>query len=584
MDGQLVRGIIVGLALGMAFGSMMFANDMLYLGGRPLELLNTFGAALKDFSEPTVVSSEDLQWWNASDPNATAAPTQPTTGSPSWRPTKNPTLRPTAFPTAPPVVLPAIRCKRVGAFKETVSNRSDRRFVSIVVNPRRNRAALELFRKEWEKVWPGLDPSVANTYVDHPSLTGIAATSVMYSSMLEAVRCTEDFDYVLVLQDYALPAPNAKFPDVLDSVLEEFDAANGTGLLLGGSFWRGAGPQETKKKCAEGRCIVGLQLVTAPFAFDGILFPKRAIQAVTDGFDRALSAMNSSLVYQVPASYMQWFYWKQFGGGAYVTDPHLLMRAPTQAQDNSWKMDLPGERCKEVETFKRTVSPISNRTFLAGTITLPNAPKWRVEDFRQAWHRAWPELEHTWFYSWHNPFSKRGMANTAGHYRTAVEAIRCGGDFDYLMLFEDDGIPFEGAKYPDDLDRLLDTFEAHDGSGLNLGGHMVSGHNKVELYQTVLPKRLGLIRATQVYGSYAMLVPRKYLVPFAARYELGLSAAQGDALVPDKQNWKVWRSTGGGGYVTAPLLVDHRPRSTWSFTWHKHAIRKFEGKREWWKP
>lgn len=476
--------------------------------------------------------------------------------------------------------LPALRCKRLEAFKVTALPGTNRTIISAVITRRRSTPSLKFFKAEWKKAWPDLDPRVATTYVDHSTMKGISTLAILYSSMVEALRCATDFTYFLVFKDSTLPADDVEFPGHLSSVLEEFDKLNGTGLLLGGEFWD---LNQSSLICKSGRCNSTLSPINVPFSFDAIIFPKVAMSHVARRLEEALSKITHADMGKISVDFLQWCLWRDFRAGGFVPRDFLVKKREIhQAKSSPWNLRIRGERCDKIQAFKRTKSSASNRTFIAGVITLRAAPKHRVASFRKGWRRAWPDLEPTWFYTWRNPLSKRGLANMAGHYRIAVEALRCGGEFDYLLLFEDDGLPFEKAKFPEDLDVLLDTFDANDGSGLNLGGHDVSGYDEQDLMQWILPSRVGAIRAAQVFGSYAMLVPRKHLASFAARFERGLKAGRGEYLVPDKQNWACWRRNGGGGFVAAPLLVDHKPQTAYSFTWHKNSIRKYEGLREFW--
>ena len=482
------------------------------------------------------------------------------------------------------VELPDFRCARIEAFKRTVSPGSKRTFVATVLTKRKRLQSLRHFREAWKEAWPELEPRVVTAYTDNEEMPGISTNAVLYTSMIESLLCGKEFDYLFVLQDFALPVEGIVFPRVLDKILDGFEERNGAGLLLGGEFWHNEEQQEALK-CIESGCTVTLNKIKKPFFFHGIVYSRKHLEAVASRLDNGLEKMGYAEKFQITADYMQWPYWEGVAGGGFATDAYLVQKNEIEIPlTDRWDLELPTERCKNIGVFKRTVSPISKRVYLAGVITLKQAPEKRVSSFRQAWKRAWPELEHTWFYTWRHPFEKRGLANTASHYRIAVEALRCGGDFDYLMLFEDDAHPFEDARFPDDLDRALDTFEAKNGSGMCLGGHSVRGYKKKHLRMSVLPNRTGLIRASSAFGSYAMLVPRRFLPQFAQRYEEGLRSTEQYSYVPDVQSWSGWRTLGGGGFITAPLLVDHRPQSKWSFTWHKKARnRAFEGERTFWR-
>ena len=229
--------------------------------------------------------------------------------------------------------------------------------------------------------------------------------------------------------------------------------------------------------------------------------------------------------------------------------------------------------------FPVVTSPGSGRRFIAGVVTMRETAHSKLEPFKRAWNKAWPELDFKYGVGFKNSHIVQGMGCMASIYRLCVDALRTSQDFDYLILFEDDGKPHNNTSWPRDLDRVLGLLEEADGSGLLLGAHNITGYDKHALRAKVHANGLTITKARGGIGTYAMVVPKKYLGQLACRYERALSKKKATALVPDKENWFLWNHLAGGGFVAAPLLVDHRKHG-YSYTWRRS--RKFEMQRDFW--
>lgn len=211
----------------------------------------------------------------------------------------------------------------------------------------------------------------------------------------------------------------------------------------------------------------------------------------------------------------------------------------------------------------------SGRKFVAGVVTLRQTLRSKLGPFKKAWKEAWPGLNIRSYVGFRNSVALRGMGNLATVYQLCIDALRLQADFDYLLVFEDDGIPYSGTMWPRDLDQILDHFDRKNGSGLLLGGHAFKGYKKSRIQKLVTSKGPRVARVSEAFGAYGMLIPKKFLKHLACRYEAILALKSSEQFTSDVENWILWNNLGGGGYVAAPLLVNHNAQS-YSFTWGKY--------------
>lgn len=232
----------------------------------------------------------------------------------------------------------------------------------------------------------------------------------------------------------------------------------------------------------------------------------------------------------------------------------------------------------------------SGRRFLAAVVTLDSFAnleegRGRLFRFAKVWKEAWPGLSFRRQHSFVNHLSVRGYGVLASFYSIMRDANEFKGDFDYLLLFEDDARPFSGVAWPstrgNDLDSRLSMLEAHTGAGLILGGHAFRGYNKTQVYMI----DQGIIGGTTGSGAYAFVLPKWTLSTFIQAFHECLAKktnTRGDA---DGMLWRTLNKikeeqNSTGGYISVPLLVDHE--HGYSHTWQRVKKRKFEGKRDFW--
>ena len=222
-----------------------------------------------------------------------------------------------------------------------------------------------------------------------------------------------------------------------------------------------------------------------------------------------------------------------------------------------------------------------------------NNTRRRMSRFRHAWSTAWPRLQIRQQVSFRNHDSLRGIGLSASFLIALEEALQV-QDFDVLLVFEDDAIPFPEVVWPgqgpNDLDSHINKLEERHGAGLFLGGHAIKGYNGEDVNKE-LPS--GVVRATAGFGSYAVAIPKKS-IPFVVKRFREALAQPPESSIPSalklySTDVILWWAFAGlqlddrnssGAYISTPLLVDHA--TGFSNTWNMTLNRKFEGRRDFW--
>lgn len=234
-------------------------------------------------------------------------------------------------------------------------------------------------------------------------------------------------------------------------------------------------------------------------------------------------------------------------------------------------------------------SKASNRRFLAGVVSADLSSD-RTTKFLAKWAKAWPELEFTVQMTFMNSVKVRGYGCIVSELLIMEDALARDQDsFDYLMVFEDDGLPFDEVTWPNvapnDFDKRLDMLEERDGDLLLLGGHSVRvGSRSIPSKESVekeLPE--GIFSLNWSWGSYAWVIRKRFLLKMVKAFREEVQAKTGPGHVADEAWWPALRKgSPGGGFISVPLLVDHA--KGYSETWKKDRSnkQKFEGHRDWW--
>lgn len=244
----------------------------------------------------------------------------------------------------------------------------------------------------------------------------------------------------------------------------------------------------------------------------------------------------------------------------------------------------------------------NGRRYVATVVGIPgytddDRNQTRAEVFRAAWARAWPQLTIRFQASFFNDPSLRGLGCLVGHYMALHHLFaNLGGNFDYVLMLEDDALPFEGTTWPgaggpNHLDAHLDELKRLGGSGLILGGHDFRGWNMSDVSPLLDTFFGGITRARSAWGSYAYVLPRKSAYAVLRHYRIHMDAAKpGERLLgPDDILWeklemlRARRGWEGGGYVSTPLLVDHAPGISETWKRIKAIQRPWQGSNAWWK-
>lgn len=208
----------------------------------------------------------------------------------------------------------------------------------------------------------------------------------------------------------------------------------------------------------------------------------------------------------------------------------------------------------------------------------------RLGVFREKWRKAWPELDIPEFYTFYNSPKLRGYGCLAAAVQVLQNALMSPDEFDYLLLFEDDAVPFENTTWPNkpgnDLERRLEQLEQVDGTALLLGGHTFKQYDVKKTRAVAAREGGGIVRVGAAWGSYGMIFRRKYLVQYLKLFS---DALKEKVTSKSGSTDTVWYGTEMGRhmYASVPLLVDHHPG--YSRTWNRMRKRSWEGHREWWK-
>lgn len=182
-----------------------------------------------------------------------------------------------------------------------------------------------------------------------------------------------------------------------------------------------------------------------------------------------------------------------------------------------------------------------------------------------------------------------------------------GDDFDYMLLFEDDAVPHVNATWPgvggpNHLDEHLDQLERVNGAALFLGGSTFKGYDPETVMRLAAAPLGGVVRATMGDGVYAYALPRRAMPMVVARLRSNLNSTHMNGVADPYKlatDYVLWveleamanRSRGNssninGGYVSTPLLADHRDGTshTWKHNPSKaHAYASWQGSPEWWR-
>jgi hypothetical protein len=210
----------------------------------------------------------------------------------------------------------------------------------------------------------------------------------------------------------------------------------------------------------------------------------------------------------------------------------------------------------------------------------------RKTRFDNAWNLKWPGLFIKPQISVLNHQSLRGYGLFVAFHSCFYDALQETDTYDYLIIFEDDAVPFNITTWPSlsasDLDIRLDILEDKRGSVLFLGGHDFKGYDSSSIDKSH-PR--GIIHATYGLGSYAVVIPRYEVSAYLECFASIIESKTDESSAPDIALWEIAnaRTKGeltSGGYISVPLLVDHA--AGFSHTWGKQVQRDFEGSSSFW--
>lgn len=147
--------------------------------------------------------------------------------------------------------------------------------------------------------------------------------------------------------------------------------------------------------------------------------------------------------------------------------------------------------------------------------------------------------------------------------------------YDYVLLFEDDGVAFPDTKWPEDLEERVAEMQYQGAEMLLLGAHAVVGRKMRSLKGQEL-----LYRAVDSSGAYAVMIRADTAQRMSDEISEVLLTKRDDKSAIDHELWKIY---GRKGRISVPLLVDHRhgESNTWMGA-KTRPSRDFEGMRDFW--
>ena len=244
-------------------------------------------------------------------------------------------------------------------------------------------------------------------------------------------------------------------------------------------------------------------------------------------------------------------------------------------------------------------APHNHRKYMATVLSLGldgishGLDKSRLPKFMDAWARAWPGLSIHHQPTFMNHPDLMGYGVMAGYYFAVSQALiylhTHAATCDFLLIFEDDAMPFNGTTWPacgkkNDLDTKLDDLEAVGGTALVLGGHHFKEIDRLDAAAAASKPNGGITSASSAYGAYGFIMKCTTLESVAAHLHAHLQRTHGKTLCFEDLLWSAFSRSalgeGSGVHVSAPLLVDHA--HGYSATWNRTVTRPFEGNLMFW--
>lgn len=213
--------------------------------------------------------------------------------------------------------------------------------------------------------------------------------------------------------------------------------------------------------------------------------------------------------------------------------------------------------------------------FYASVVTIPGDGD-RLADFYDQWGKKWPSLKINRHYCFKHNHKYRSLGVFACVYQILNNVNS--NDYDYMLFFEDDGIPFPDTNWPYDLEVRLDEMERQGAEMLLMGGHAIIGDVKSLRKKNLTDYLIHRVRDSS--GAYGFVIKANTADRLSKAIEKELIRKKNSKSGIDHYLWNVYKRK---GRISVPLLVDHRHgvSNTWG-TGKNIPTRKFEGKRDFW--
>lgn len=224
-----------------------------------------------------------------------------------------------------------------------------------------NQTRLKDFNRDWKRAWPDLQVRRQPTFAHHHDLRGYGDFVGFFMALNHAIVDQHGaFDYLILFEDDAIPSPNATWPSIgepntLDTLLDDLERVRGSGLVLGGSMFRGFDKDEAERKASHGfGGIVAAEWATGSFA---IVLPRDSVRFVYQGLIEAIKNITLPLPKMSGIDLTFWDIFNEhkrlgLGSGGYVATPLVvdhrsgwsatwrrMVQRPCEGRSDFWNWD-----------------------------------------------------------------------------------------------------------------------------------------------------------------------------------------------------------------------------------------------------
>lgn len=235
---------------------------------------------------------------------------------------------------------------------------------------------------------------------------------------------------------------------------------------------------------------------------------------------------------------------------------------------------------KQKQNGKRILSLVIS---LEETYGSHEANQGRLAAFDKAWSKHCKKEEMDFKLCPGHLSSVRGVGVSLAIIQCLTSAYNDG--YDYIYLFEDDGVPFDSTVC-EDRQVIAEGMPA-DALVLLLGGHDLWIKQENLESNLILMEGVNLVVSEMSFGFYGFVVARDKVVTLTEELKSDVercTKVKGKVCSPDVLIYSLAKKENKTVYITNPLLIDHL-KGSFSNTWNKprdetRAGAKWAGVRE----